>query len=338
MTIREIAEKAGVSTATVSRMINENGFVSDEAREKILKAFKETGYDPSQRKRRKSIPPALLKHSNVVVIWTVGKHYEQSPTGQSLMMGINEALQKMDASLTLTHIYANEDLPPSLLNGKFDGVLITGKTPSPAVCNFLKNVPTVWLLQQGPADFGDRVQPNHALAGEIACDWLVQQNCKNLCCMSYRELITQHHYAQTRAENFLNQAEQNRIPGTLLTYTEPRESAGIVADRAKAAADLVKQLIQLDPRPDGLFVANELGPFVHPELLQNGIVPMKDIQMVAGDDNICSQYLLDPKPATIRIFSQQIGQQAVEMLLQRIKNPDMPQLTCALKPQLIVPA
>jgi LacI family transcriptional regulator len=338
MTIREIAEKAGVSTATVSRLINENGFVSEEARQKILKVFKETGYDPSQRKRRKNIgPPLRLKHSNVVMIWTVGKYYEQSPTGQNLMMGVNEALQKVGASLTVTHIYANEDIPLSLLNGKFDGVLITGTTPSPTVCSFLKKIPTVWLLQQGSADFGDRVQPNHALAGELSCDWLVRQGCRNLCCMSYNQLTAQHNYTQTRADNFLNCASQNDIPGVLLTQPEPEESAGILAARAAAAANLVRHFTRLNPRPDGLFIANELGSFVHSELLQSGIVPMKDVHMVAGDDNICSQHLLDPKPTTIRIFSRQIGQQAVEMLLQRIKNPDMPQLTCALKPQLIIP-
>ena len=65
---------------------------------------------------------------------------------------------------------------------------------------------------------------------------------------------------------------------------------------------------------------------------------MKDVLLIAGDANICSQYHMDLKPVTIRIFSQQIGTQANEVLRQRINNPNMPQLTCRLKPQLILPA
>ncbi len=337
MSIREVAEKAGVSTATVSRLINENGFVSEEARKKIQRAFKETGYDPAKRKRRTPTTPGPLKNGNVVMIWTVGKYYEQSPTGQNLMMGITEALQKIDASLTVSHIYANEELPAPLLSGKFDGILIHGPSPSPAICEHLSKFPAVWLLQSGSVDFGDRVKPDHASVGQISLDYLAEQGCRNVCCMSYDTLTAQHNYAQTRADSFLHRAKQRGVRDALLSRPEPPESTEILSARAAAAAGLVEDFVRLDPRPDGLFVANELGPFIHAELLQRGIVPMKDVRLVAGDDNICSQHLLDPKPATIRIFSRQIGKQAVEMLLQRIRNPDMPQLTCSLKPQLIIP-
>jgi DNA-binding LacI/PurR family transcriptional regulator len=64
---------------------------------------------------------------------------------------------------------------------------------------------------------------------------------------------------------------------------------------------------------------------------------MEDACMVAADTNICAQFPLSPAPVTIRIFSNNIGQQAVELLLQRIKTPDMPQLTCSLKAELELP-
>ena len=66
MTIREIAEMAGVSNAAVSRYLN-NGYLSDEKREKIKKVIEETGYSPSHNartlrtKRTKLIGVALPK-------------------------------------------------------------------------------------------------------------------------------------------------------------------------------------------------------------------------------------------------------------------------------------
>jgi DNA-binding LacI/PurR family transcriptional regulator len=45
---------------------------------------------------------------------------------------------------------------------------------------------------------------------------------------------------------------------------------------------------------------------------------------------------LTPKLVTTRLSGAQIGEQAVETLLQRIKKPDMPQITCMLKPELLI--
>lgn len=340
MTIKEVADKAGVSTATVSRMINENGFVSDETRQKIRLAIKETGYKPSLRKRRQSNSvSSRLRHSNVVMVWTTDKYRQLSHTGQDMMRGSTEALQKMGAGLTVAHIKGgSKEIPPFLLSGKTDGILIHGSTPSATVCKHLKKFPVVWLLQRGSVDFGDRVQPDHAHAGTMSFDYLASQGCRNLCCISYIPASPHFEYWKSRADSFSSHAEMSGVPCNLLVHPEPNESNDIVSDRAAAAASLVKSFSRLDPKPDGLFVANDLGPYVHAELLRYGIVPMKDVLMIAGDGNLCSRYHMDPKPVTIRIFSQQIGSQAIELLLQRINNPSMPQVTCLLKPQLILPA
>lgn len=47
-TIKDVATRAGVSTATVSRVINQNGYVSDQVRQKVLSVVDELGYSPSQ--------------------------------------------------------------------------------------------------------------------------------------------------------------------------------------------------------------------------------------------------------------------------------------------------
>jgi len=337
-TIKQVAEKAGVSTATVSRLLNENGFISDDAKRKVKLAMKETGFNPAKRKRRiLSGGGSGLAHNNVLMIWNTSKIHEQTITGQNMMQGITEALQPLGASLTVAHITGDGELPPALENGKVDGILIHGSPPSPAICKQLQKHPVVWLLKQGSSDYGDRVQPDHALAGEISCDWLVQQGCRHLCCMSYSQPTTRSIYAKTRADYFLSHADRSGVQTRLLVQPEPNDSANILSERAVAASNLVEQFIHLEPRPDGLFVANELGPYIHAELLKRGIVPMKDLLLVAGGEDICAGYHLDPIPAMIRIFSQQIGKQAVETLLQRIKNPDMPQITCSLKPKLLLP-
>ena len=88
----------------------------------------------------------------------------------------------------------------------------------------------------------------------------------------------------------------------------------------------------MSPRPDGLFVTNDLCMLVHRELLNQGIVPMKDILFISGNDEY-----LNPQTVGIDIFDRSIGNLAVQALLWRIRNPQMPIVTHSLKPQLIIP-
>ncbi len=342
-TIRDLADKAGVSTATVSRMFNDNGFVSAEARKKIQLAVKETGYDPALRRRRTVRPaPGALAHGNAALIWTVRE--QMSPTGRDLMLGITEGLRQCGAGLQVDQVDDGGHIPYPLRNGGIDGVFIHGPAPEGGILKYLRKSPVVWLFQQGADDFGDRVQPDHAYAGRLACDHLVEQGCRNLCCITSvdpRMAASAHsprllNYVQTRARAFLDQAATHQVPTSVIEHPG-LPSGATPAERAAVGAEMAAAMAGVKPRPDGLFVASDLGPHIHVELSRLGVVPMQDVCMIAGDLNICAQFALSPAPITIRIFSKQIGLQAVEALLQRIKNPDMPQITCLLKPRLEIP-
>jgi DNA-binding LacI/PurR family transcriptional regulator len=212
------------------------------------------------------------------------------------------------------------------------------------VLKSLQKFPVVWLFQQGADDFGDRVQPDHAYAGRLACDYLVEQGCRNLCCITpvYPRVAAPAplprllHYDQTRAQAFLDRAAAHQIPASVVKHPA-LSSSTTPAERAAAGAETAAAVAGAKPRPDGLFVASNLGPYVHVELSKLGVVPMQDVCMVAGDLNTCGPFALHPEPITIRIFSKQIGRQAVELLLHRIANPHVPQITCLIKPKLDIP-
>ena len=140
MTIKEVAERAGVSTATVSRMINDSGFVSLETRKRIQMTIEETGYNPSLRKRRnESGLSPKLRHRNVAMLWTGVNAPHLTNTGQSMMQGITEALREVGGRLTIDCIDPSEYIPKILTDGKLDGVLIHGPTPNPSICEQLSH-------------------------------------------------------------------------------------------------------------------------------------------------------------------------------------------------------
>ena len=334
VTIQDVAEKAGVSTATVSRMINENGFVSAEAKEAIQAVIKATGYNPTRR-RRQSEMASVLKNSNATLIWTTSQENQMSNSGRDLMLGLTEGLRNINASLNVDYIDSSGSMPHSLQNGSIDGVFIHGPAPKASTLKYFKKFPVVWLLQQGAKDYGDRVQPDHIHAGKIATQHLIDQGCRQLCCITTDSPNSE--YSQARSDAFLKVANEQQIPTSVIEHSTPAAAEATPTARKAIAVEMAAAFAKLSPRPDGLFVASDLGAYVHIELTKLDIIPMKDVCMVAGDANICAQFPLSPAPVTIRIFSKNIGKQAVELLLQRIKNPDMPQLTCSLKPQLELP-
>jgi LacI family transcriptional regulator len=326
MTIKKVALEAGVSTATVSRVLNNTGVVQDEKREQILRAINKLGYKPSSRQQIRSSNVAPLKHRNIALIWTGYTNAAFSETGQKMVLGILNSLQPLGANLSVDHITDPNRIPQCLIDGKIDGVLLHGPKPSPAICARLRKVPAVWLLQSGSTQFGDHVQPDHNLIGRLAARHLIQQGSKQLCCISYTPEQFEPLYWQSRAAGFETLAKVQGVNCSVLHCPEnpevPKE------DRAK---QLVDSFEQLTPRPDALFVANDLGNPVHSELMRRGITPMEDLPMIAGNTSVT------PKPLDFECFHQEIGQLAVEALLWRIKNPSMPIVTHSIKPELILP-
>lgn len=126
MTIKEVAKQAGVSTATISRVINNTGVVQKETRDKILRTIKELGYKPSTRQQIRSSGAAPLKHKNIALIWTGDSAVAFSETAREMVLGVLHQLQSLGAELTVDYITESDHIPKCIRDGKIDGVLLHG--------------------------------------------------------------------------------------------------------------------------------------------------------------------------------------------------------------------
>ncbi len=337
ITLRRIAKLAGVSPTTVSRALKNNGYVKDETRELIANIINECEKKPSHAQNRpaETASASLLKHRTFTMIWANGKGAPSSLTGQALLMGISEALNAMGISANIEIMPSPDDIPEVLNSRKTDGLFINGGVFSPEFVEKIKSFPLVWLLQPGLNDVGDRVQPDHAYAGEISYQHLKEKGCKKLCCITC-QAASRNTYWKTRERAFVNAAEYDGADCTIIKL-DFRDGLGTPAeDQLRAAREAVEQIQKMSPRPDGIFVANMLGFPIYSELVANQIIPSKDVELVAGDKNVYSGYLKH-EPVWIDIDSPGLGKLAVEALLLRIRHPEMQQLTYQAKPTLVIP-
>jgi DNA-binding LacI/PurR family transcriptional regulator len=213
-----------------------------------------------------------------------------------------------------------------------DGVLLHGPEPSPEVTQKLKGLSAVWLLSPGANQWGDRVRPDHQKLGFDALDFLADRGCKNVVCVTYADRLG--HFFSMRTAGFAHRAEQRGIACRFLGRNS--SEAPDLAARFLLATKIAEEFEQLSPRPDALFVTNELGGYLHEQLVRRGIKPMRDFLMIAGDRDFAPQHL-EPEPIMVSVHGADIGRLAVDLLLWRLENPDVMQVTQLMASSLIEP-
>ncbi|OCA82241.1 DNA-binding protein [Bacillus sp. FJAT-27225] len=145
ITIKEIAERANVSRTTVSRVLNNSGYISEEAKKRVLKVIEETGYIPNEyakslrTKRTKVIGVVLPKIS--------------TETSSRLVRGLDEILAREGYQILLT----NTNLDPKkeieylklLKSRNVDGIILSATNINEVLINEIHqlNIPFVTVGQ-----------------------------------------------------------------------------------------------------------------------------------------------------------------------------------------------
>lgn len=325
MSITEVARKANVSIATVSRVLNASPLVNAATVRRVQQAMRALKYRPppvAERRGRKASPGGRLRHKTVALLWTSGRSAAGSLTGMEMLRGAAEALTALKVSLVVGQVGEDGHLPVAVSEGQVDGLLLHGPEPGPELSARLRTFPSVWLLSVGARDWGDRVRPDHAALGESAADTLAEAGCRRVACVSY---APSHGLFYTmRAEGFAHRAAVLGIENIPVGRSLPAQlDAG---SRYRAATQVAEELLSLSPRVDGVFVANELGGYLHEQLVRKGARPMKDFVMIAGDRDFCPQHL-EPEPILVDVEGAALGRLAVDQLLWRVGHPSAPRGT-----------
>ncbi|WP_373232761.1 LacI family DNA-binding transcriptional regulator [Cohnella sp.] len=141
-TRQEVADRAGVSVAVVSYVINNRKLVKEETRHKVLDAIRELGYRPNQTARS-----LKTKKSQQIAVLI---HYIGNPFEAGLLLSI-EATAKLHGYFVFVQTYEpdREEELRSLLMGRVDGVLLLGQSFSQETLEYFSSleVPVVSAMQ-----------------------------------------------------------------------------------------------------------------------------------------------------------------------------------------------
>lgn len=310
MDINEIARRAGVSRATVSRFLNQ-GYVSQAKREKIARIIEETGYVPSSQAQ------TLRTGKTNLVGVIIPKINSASVT--RMVSGMTRVFREAGYELLLANTENNEHLELDYLRmfaarNQVDGIVLVGTVLTAAHQKALETLtlPCVVVGQQTSlancVTHDDR-QAMHALAQHML------QNCAHPAYIGVTE--NDISAGQNRRLGFMDAvAEKNlNLAATQL------EVSSFTAD---GGYECCERILDAHPETDGIICATDtiaLGAMTCLREYQRRI-PQDVIVSGVGDDEMGR--LFYPGLTTIRHHYKTTGSEAAKLLLEKMDDPAAP--------------
>lgn len=318
MSIVEVARLAGVSNATVSRVINKHPSVSPETAKAVHAAMKRTGFVLSDRRPGPKPNSHRTSRTRRICLLVRGPSVSSVPPGFiSLLRGVETACAAQKLAFQLKFVNDSEQTLRDLSENPADGALLHGDFSGDGLEAWLRRVPCVWLMAnpRQPA-WGDQAMPDNEATGTLAARYLLEKGHRRLACLNVRGSLWA---LQRRTDAFRAAATASGASVELLVG-----DAGSLersSELSTALETLADRCAALSPRPTGFFVVDDrqMG-LLHPVLLRRNLLSKTSAGLISCNHE--EPYLegLDPQPATIDIRFDAIGRLGVHMLLWRIEN------------------
>jgi DNA-binding LacI/PurR family transcriptional regulator len=343
VSITKVAEVAGVSHATVSRVINKNPCVSPTTVQIVQAAIDQLGYFPPNRRPGPKLGSRRQEKKMRVAFFVFASSKKDPPPAfQKMLAGVSNALGGHSADM-LFQVSDDDSILDLLRSNRIDGLLAHGQMPSPAIQQELATLPTVWLManQEHPT-WGDQVMPNHLAIGQSAAKYLIDHGRRDL---AFLNLWGKHLALRMHNHAFVNAAEAMGAKVHSVTKAESGPPTFWGQHAADLTESLIDDLLALSPTPRGLFISDDLqASVIQPVMIRRGL------KIGDGDDEFsvisCNNeqsFLagLQPRPATIDFHPDTVGKRAVDQLIWRInaqRSGEACNRMCTLvEPSLVLP-
>lgn len=342
--IVDVAKLAKVSVATVSRVMNGERNVAPPTVLKVEAAIKELGY--VARAVRPGPKPKARKGVNTgtIAFISVGSfspsEMYRMPAFPALLSGIQRGIERHGMELVLAHLPEGKMVPPVLARRRADGVLLFGfESMSVQLKQALNRVPAVWCFlpdSVSPNGGLDHVLYDNSHVGEIAADYLLKRKHRNV---MFVDANPNHAAFSERRDQFVRTIEAH---GASVMVMEGPERTGDLIQSAPLpliAIEAVDKLASSSPRPTAMFIASDdLMVAVFNRLRQLSIEPGGDIELIGCNNDHQYMEQMHPRPATVDIKLDMVGERAVEQLLWRMSYPGTAgQARLLVTPEIVLP-
>lgn len=302
--IKDIAKLAGVSVATVSRVINNKGKYSKDTKKKVLKVIKDTGYkiDSSAQSLRTNVT-----HTIGIIVPDI-----KNPFFADLVQKIEESLFEKEYSTIICNTDKNEQKEKAYLrmleNKKVDGIIVISGSYEHGFKfeSSLKNIPYI-CIDREPVDFSDTIfiSSNHQLGAQNATEYLIKNGSRHPVVVA-ADISTS---IKSRIKGFRDALEENGM-----SFSPKKDVL------RHYETSYLHTFLKSHPDVDSLFAVDDnIAIKIIQSLQKLGYQVPNDYQVI-GFDNIPSDTVLSPALTTIAQDTEKIATTAVDNMLGLFKD------------------
>jgi DNA-binding LacI/PurR family transcriptional regulator len=334
-TLEQVAKVAGVSRATVSRVVNGVESVDPDIREAVERAVADTGYVPNRAAR--SLVTGRTGTIGLVVSEPRAEPGGGPPASQvyadpffgRIVAGVLGELAPRRVHPLLIHVdtaAAREELLARLGQGDVDGVALVSVWPDDPLPRLLvaSGAPAVMFTRPGQPAAVSYVDVAHQQGAQLAAARLIARGCRRVVAVAGPADLPA---ARDRMDGFrvaMGRAGQVSVPSA--------EGAFSLAGGQQAMAGLLAGV----PDLDGVFAASDLmaqGALI--TLADHGRQVPDDVAVVGFDDSSAA-IACRPPLTTVRQPVEEMAAEVARLLLARIDDPDQPPRSVIFEPALVV--
>ncbi|HHO8472687.1 TPA: LacI family DNA-binding transcriptional regulator [Klebsiella pneumoniae] len=321
MSVKKIAKLAGVSVATVSRVLNNSSTVKRDTYEKVTAIIKEIGYHPNILARQLR----TTKTSLILVIFSDITNPFISATLKSIeYAATQEGYQILYGSTDGTTEMVEEIL--NVVSGKsIEGVITMDEISlHPTTATLSHTIPWVLCGETSALQQLSSVCINDEEASYFATKILIESGRKNIALINHNQKYT---YAQKRQQGYERALHEYSLHPHSITYVNDISF--------KSGENAARKLYSTPSKPDAIIAISDMlaiGAMYYAK--QKGIdIPRK--LSVIGFDDIPVAEMITPPLSTIRQSAEDMGKTAINILVNKIESHEKTNCNVTLRWQFI---
>lgn len=324
--LKDVAREAGVSIATVSRVLNNSKNVNEETRLKVLKAVKALGFQPSRVARRLRARDGRNKLIGLIIPDIRNPFYVE------VVRGVEETAYEHEYAVLMCNFAQDEQKEKIYLNimrsESVDGMIVAPvHEHDKDVIQLVQSGLPIVCVDRGLADVDvDVVLVDNFRGAYEAVELLIKAGHRRI---AYISGLLQIPTSRQRLEGYKKALSDYNIEldDNLIKFGDSKHESG---------RSLTAELLDLPNPPTALFTGNNLITLGALETIhRRGLKIPHDIAIVGFDDMYWA-ISLNPPLTAVHQPAYEIGRRAAEMLFQRIAEPTRPFAQVILRTKLMV--
>ena len=298
-TLKDVAEEAGLTIGTVSRVLNNRGYISDDARRRVDEAMHKLNYHPNEAARS-------LHRKSTNTIGLIVPHIRHPYFAEMISNLENQAYRK-GYKILLCNSQSMQEKEQEYIHmctsNKVAGIILCSGSVEVKIFDEI-DIPVITIerfLQNGMAS----VECDNRQGGMLAAEKLISCGCRHL--LHVGNIGTLSMPADMRTEGFREICEREGVPFVEL-FTEEEQYNSL------KYGEMIEEVLRKYPKTDGLFVNSDVIAAQTLQICRKLHISVPDQMKIIGFDDTRIASLTTPQLTTIHQPVREMAEMAINLL------------------------